>query len=1137
MAQSNRERVGRALDLLKEGLAPYIERRMKATFSTRWREQIISNLQDYQLAALKNNTWDIQILFSIMWDYWQAVFKSELGHTERSLVSELRETRNRWAHQEAFSTDDTYRALDSIQRLLNAISAAPQATEVEQDKYELMRARFEEQTRQATRKANTAPLGSQTSSGLQPWRNIVAPHPDVASGRYQIAEFAADLAQVYKNIGSDEYRDPRSFFQRTYLTYGLRQLLIRALQRLSGEGGDPVVELQTNFGGGKTHSLLALYHLFSGTPLEDLVGIEPLMREAGVTTLPQAQRSVLVGHELSPALPRVKEDGCVVNTLWGELAWQLLGRDGYTMVAEADQRGVSPGTEVLRDLFAAAAPSLVLIDEWVVYARQLYDNKDQPLPGGSFDTNLSFAQSLTEAARAVPQTMVVVSIPASDAEKGGEGGNEASRRLKSVIGRVESPWRPADAEEGFEIVRRRLFEPISDRDKFIARDAVARAFSINYREHTADFPPDCREARYEERIKAAYPIHPELFDRLYTDWSSNEKFQRTRGVLRFMAAVVHKLWQNQDSNLLILPASVPVGDNDIKPGLMRYLEDNWDPVIDKDIDGAHSLPVRLDGENSQFGRYSACRRIARTIYLGSAPNPLNPNKGLTVQQIKLGCTQPGENAATFGDALRSLADQSTHLYLNEQKYWYATQPSVTRLALDRAAQYSDDRVYQEIEQRLQSEKSKPGDFARVHPCPASSGNVADDEFAVSLVILKPLFTHARGDNRSSAWQEAIQILNQRGNSSRNNKNTLIFLAADRVRVEELKQGVRLFLAWDSIVNESEQLNLDAFQRTQANTQRQKSHETVTGRIPETYTFLLVPEQEDLNTLTLEERRITPQPQISLAVNASAKLREQELLITRYAGTLLRSEIDRIPLWRENNRSHVSVKQLAEDFARYVYLPRLKNLEVLLSAIRDGVQSPNWQKESFAYADSWDAEQQRYLGLKTAQQIALSGVPTGLIVKPAAAAAQLAADEAERARKEAERQAYSIGSTTSSNPHAVQQPTPGATTGTGASHYNPAVTPAQKSYIYEQPLFPDTGKEPRKQRFHGAVKINPRMMAGDAGKIMEEVVKHLTSLSKDGVSVTLEIQASIPDGIPDDVQRVVQENSRTLRFESAEFEGE
>src|SRR5262249_15688153 len=181
--------------------------------------------------------------------------------------------------------------------------------------------------------------------------------------------------------------------------------------------------------------------------------------------------------------------------------------------------------------------------------------------------------------------------------------------------------------EGFEIVRRRLFQPLAG-DQFVARDAVARAFSEWYGQQPQDFPTECREANYERRIKMAYPIHPELFDRLYSDWSTLDKFQRTRGVLRVMAAVIHSLWERSDANLLIMPATIPVDDPMVEMELTRCLEDHWVPVIEKDVDGASSLSLAIDRDNPNLGRYSACRRVARSIYMGSAPIQKAANRGI-----------------------------------------------------------------------------------------------------------------------------------------------------------------------------------------------------------------------------------------------------------------------------------------------------------------------------------------------------------------------------------------------------------------------------------------------------------------------------------------------------------------------------
>ncbi len=1132
MSQSNRDRVGRALEILNTGLQPFIEREMQSAHGTCWLQEAAANLRDYQMTTARNGepSWDTQVLLTIMWDLWPKVFKNVLGHAERSMVSELRETRNKWAHQEVFTADDTYRALDSIQRLLAAISAAPQASEIERQKQELLRYRFEEQARNETRKVAVAPIGGQPAVGLRSWREIITPQPDVASGRYQLAEFAADLGQVHRGSGSDEYRIPRDFFLRTFLTNGLRLLLTGALQRLSGTGGDPVVDLQTNFGGGKTHSLLALYHLFSGAPVDDLVGIEPVLTAAGNSRPPQARRAVLVGYALSPGQSDTKPDGCTVNTMWGELAWQLLGKDGFAMVAEADRQGVSPGSEVLRELFTSAGPCLILIDEWVVYVRQLYGISG--LPAGSFDANLSFAQALTEAAKASPQTLVVATIPASDTEVGGEGGREAAVRLKNIFGRVESPWRPADAEEGFEIVRRRLFQPITQPDLFAARDAVAKTFADFYRSQPQEFPAECRESDYERRIKNSYPIHPELFDRLYNDWSSLEKFQRTRGVLRLMAAVVHALWERQDANLLIMPATVPIDKTHVQFELTRYMEDNWVPVIEKDVDGPHSLPLRLDQDNANLGRYSACRRVTRTIYLGSAPNPRKPNKGLTDSQIKLGCVQPGESTATFGDALRRLSDQSTHLYLEGQRYWYATQPSVTRLAQDRAAQLDDDAVFEEIERRLKPEQNTRGEFGRVHICPSSGADIVDDDTSVRLVLLKPHLTHALRDQKSLAKQDAMKILDRRGNIPRSYRNALVFLAADRTRLEDLKQGVRQYLAWKSIYEESElqSLNLDTAQRNQVKTKHAHADETVKARIPETYVWLLVPDQQDPKSVQVDLQEIKLQPQSPLAMNVSRRLRSEEMLITQFAGTFLRRELDRIPLWRGN---HVSIKELAENFAKYVYLPRLKNTDVLLAAIRDGAQALSWERETFAYADSWDAERHRYLGLRAGQLVNVVLNAETLLVKPDVAAAQIAADAAaivatRQPIAAATSLAYSEGSV---RPDPVVRERGGSSMVRTDEQSVVPGTPTPFPVAVTTPI----AEEPQLHRFYGSVKLNERLMAKDAGQIMEEVVKHLTSLYGARVQVTLEIQADLPNGVPEHIERIVMENCRTLRFESHSFE--
>ena len=398
-----------------------------------------------------------------------------------------------------FSTDDAYRALDSTQRLLTSVSSS-QAGEVDKMKMELLRLRFDEQARAQRRRTTGPMLENQSTAGLPAWREVISPHQDVAGGHYQQAEFAADLWQVYLGEGVSEYQDPAEFFRRTFLTGSLRRLLVNAVKRMTANQGDPVVQLQTNFGGGKTHSMLALFHLFSGASLGRLPGVEDLLQEAGEAELPAVKRVVLVGNRISPGNPVTKADGTQVRTLWGELAWQLglasggesEARKAYERVRADDERATSPG-DTLRTLLNDYGPSLILIDEWVAYARQLHDEAD--LPAGSFETQFTFAQALSESAKLANKCLLVISLPASETtdasetvEVGGLRGRESLNSLRNVIGRVESPWRPASAEESFEIVRRRLFQPITDQANFIQRDNVARAYCDLYRSNKQDFP-------------------------------------------------------------------------------------------------------------------------------------------------------------------------------------------------------------------------------------------------------------------------------------------------------------------------------------------------------------------------------------------------------------------------------------------------------------------------------------------------------------------------------------------------------------------------------------------------------------------------------------------------------------------------
>ena len=860
--------------------------------------------------------------------------------------------------------------------------------------------------------------------------------------------------------------------------------------------------------------MLALYHLFSGTAPGDLAGIDAVLQEAQATELGTARRVVLVGNKISPGNPVTESRRHGRPNALGRVgAWQLGGKKALARIAADDEKATNPG-DALRELFNEYGPCLILIDEWVAYARQLHDQSD--LPAGSFETQFSFAQALTESAKLANHCLLVISLPASDTagsphtraddvEVGGQRGREALDRLRNVVGRIESSWRPASAEEGFEIVRRRLFEPFSDPAQFKDRDVVARAFAELYRTQHQEFPPECRDVDYEKRIKAAYPIHPEIFDRLYTDWSTLVKFQRTRGVLRLMAAVIHSLWEKGDRNPLILPANIAIDDPRVQFELTRYLSDNWVPVLEKDVDGPSSLPLRLDGEVPNLGKFAASRRVARAIYLGSAPTADAAHRGIEDRRIKLGCVMPGESPAVFGDALRRLAGAATYLYQDGPRYWYSTQPTVTKLAEDRAEQLrrDPDKVVQELGSRLRSDLRNSGEFNRVHPLPQSGQDVPDDRDArlVVLAIDTP-YSKERGNPAETA---AKAILESRGSVPRIYRNALVFLAVDKTRLQDLDEAVRRYLAWESILGEREPLDLSPYQVKQAEIQKEAASSAVTARLPEAYQWLLVPGQSRPDA-PVEWLAMRLSGQDSLAARASKKLKGDELLVTGFAASRLRMELDRVPLWRGD---HVPIKQIVEDFARYLYLPRVGDPTVLLKSISDGLALLTWEHDAFAYADSFDDEATRYRGLRGGQLVSLPDADAhGLLVKPEVARRQL---DAEKPQPGGGGEAVRPGTE-------GEDPAPGGGPGPGVP---PPGTPTAI-----QPV-----------RFHGTVPLDSTRVGRDASRIADEVISHLSGLVGARVTVTLEISAEVPSGAPDHVVRTVTENSRTLKFTNQGFEKE
>jgi hypothetical protein len=1102
MALNNSERIGRSLEALRVGLSPYFLREVRTKFKDEeWMAEswhALENKPQYKEAQILLEAdvdefakkVEVNALLQLVRRYDRDVFFEKLGHVGKTYLSEIQSARNKWAHQETFSVIDAHRVVDTITRLLEMISSE-EAKVTEEHARILLRTRYDEEAKQSQRRAKTQQTTLFTvPEGLKPWREVILPHTDVSEGSYQQAEFAADLSKVVDGSADEEYKNPKEFFKRTYVTKGMLELLVAATKRMNSKGGDPVIQLKTAFGGGKTHSMLALYHMFSGDiSLADIPNGNDIKSASGIDSIGQVNRAVIVGTAMSPARTH-KREGASINTLWGEIAYQLGGKDGYNMVADEDKNSTAATSDILTPLLEKYAPCIIVIDELVAYARNVYGH-DQ-LPAGSFDSIMTFIQALTESIKVVPNAQLVISIPESEMEIGGSAGQKVLDSLEHTVGRIESVWAPVGAGEGFEIIRRRLFS--SDID-FAARDAVVNMFMKMYQEDTGQFPNQVQTSEYKDKMTSCYPIHPELFDRLYEDWSTLERFQKTRGVLRLMAAVIHELWIQGDNNLLVMPGTIPLISPNVRNEILKYLPEQWPAVVDVDIDGENSNTKAIDKQFTNLGKYQASRKVGRSIFLGSAPSVHQQTaRGVEEVNIRLASIQPGDNFAAFSDALRRMSSQLTYLYNEDTRYWYDTTPSINRTASERAAGFENHKIISEVENRVRS-LSTHRLFKGVHRLPATSTDVPDDQ-NTRIVVISPKFLHRRNGDGSKAIEFSRDLLNSRGTAPRYYKNALVFIAPDKLQWESLEEGVRDYLAWDSILNDTEVLNLDAGSVRQATKKKNIADKTVIDRIDETFIWAIYPNQEDGTSqieMKSEKIRSGDGHFIQRAVN---QLSRDTTVYTQWSPDGLLHELEKWNLFKEE--SHISLKQLWEYFASYSYLPRLESDQILIQAITQGLKS----KDYFGYAGSV-SDSGEYRGLVFGDpmpQVQLND--SSVLIK------KEKAEELEKEYSKPEEETEETG-------RVSEREDDDETTGD-----------KQKEEAIKS-----------KKRYYASTELDPLRFTSQAGEIGENIVAHLQAHKDAKVKITVDIQADSDSGFNDDLVRTVSENSNALNINQHGFEDE
>ncbi len=1121
----NKDALIKVMDIYRDAMRPFLVHHLRQVPGKRVEEAIKQALRDNQANQFDQNlqsgrsveeSIDINDFPELVRVHWRDVFSNRFpgDRSIQNRLYEIKTIRDEASHPGASDLDEekTRVHMYMVADVLGKIGRTEEKGEVEKVRDDLFvhpepQAAPQGEQPQATQ-GSFEEISTQRASELRPWRDVIRPNEDVTEGRFRQAEFAASLQRVYDGRARDnEYGNPVSFFNRTYITPGMRALLINTVQRLNGTGGDPVIQTKTGFGGGKTHSLIALFHLVrhadilidppSGSDSSTSREIQSILSEAGFNEHPSGlgEIAVLDGTHLSPTDQKKTETEDPLNTLWGELAYQLAGQSGYEIVREAARTGIAPGQAQLDALFEHVGPCVILIDELVAYCRNL-ENPER---------TFTFLQALTQSVTANKDAALVVTLPEHDEEAGGERGMQILETLSRLFARIEAVWEPLAVNQAFEVVSRRLFGEVMNPDE---RDRTCEAFSRMYSNNRRNYPQGCGEQAYLERMKACYPIHPEIFERLYSDWSTLTQFQRTRGVLRMMASCVSYLYRQNDSSPLIMPANLPIRDPAMNSEFDRLLPGNWGPVISEaDSDGGRT--DRID-ETERFARAGgAAKRIARTVFLGSAPG--GALRGIDERQVRLGTTQPGDRVASYNEALLEMSKELHYLYSSDDRYYFHAEENLNKVATDRALQFSDTEVDRYIIDLLNSDVRRNNRDVIVY---ANGGAVIpDNSQVVRLVILPPdKAINSRSAETNDAEAEARRaLLTNANDGNRIHRNTVLFLATKRDEARTLRQAVRNFLAWQSITqirngDDRRIAGLTGERANQANTGLRNADGAVRTALVSAYRWGLAPSQpdpQDATRIQFSELRTNVSDQGEIVNAAFSRFVEEEALVDKISpvalARMLQQRVWENPVYGD----HIDVNALWEMLTSYIYLPRLRNRAVLQSCIEDGVVAG-----TFGYARDYNAETDEYRGLRyegplhdPALGMVINENSGGVLVAPGRAA--------EEKQKEADRQANETRD--EDNP-----PAPGPY----------SVNPINGGDTGPDDLPPPGPKMLLPRRVRASKTVEGDLSLDDVGNLRNDIIRVLRDGGGD-VTVTITIEASKDDGFDEGVTRPVRDNSRQL----------
>ena len=665
---------------------------------------------------------------------------------------------------------------------------------------------------------------------------------------------------------------------------------------------------------------------------------------------------------------------------------------------------------------------------------------------------------------------------------------------------LESVWKPVATEEAFEIVRRRLFEFAGDRAQI---EGISRQFCDYYRQNAQYFPLETQSNEYFERMCASYPIHPEIFDRLYEDWSTLDKFQRTRGVLQYMAVIIHRLWNDNNQDALIMPGSIPLDDSLVRNKSIHYLPQGWEPVLEREVDGPRSETHRIDGEDTRFGSVQAAHRAMRTIFLGSAPSARDQVvKGIQLERILLGGVQPGQTVGVFEDVLKRLRNRLHYLYSDQDRFWLDIKPNLRREMESRKQHIDKLMLLEELKRRVTGVFGRNSIFSGIHVFTNSTDIPDDYGTGPRLVVLSPSEGYAKTDE-SNAIVAAEKILAFRGDQPRQKRNRLIFFAADTDVVGRLNDAARTYLAWREIVTDINEgkLNLDLFQANLAKKSADDAEKNLQQIIRETYKWIICPSQFKATENTVEWEVVSVSTNsANLIQEIENRLHEEEWIISEWSPIHLKNLLTQ--WYFKDGVPDVSCLKVYQDACHYLYLPRLVNDQVYKNTISKGLDSEDF----FGFASGKDGS--NYLGFRFGN----GGIPTlddtcVLIDK------NVAAEYREKTKPAPKLEMTEIISAGNNSYQKVM-------------HNEKIINSDQLTSVMKTAI---------KNQFYSNIDLDPVKAKMEFATIVDEVVQQFTSKLGVNVSISVEIQANSKDGFDEALQRTIKENCNVLRFRNSEFE--